>query len=70
MESWWRYCLGSCHLDDGEGDGKITLRWILGKSLYWWKVDRTDSALCLLTGFDDICLNLQVTIQRRLVLRD
>jgi hypothetical protein len=63
MEFWWRYCLGSCHLEDAERVGKITLRSILEMSLYWWEVDRAGSVLCQLTGFGDIDVNLQVTIQ-------
>jgi hypothetical protein len=63
MEFWWRYCLGNCHLEDGEGDGKITLRSIFEKSLYWREVDRAGPVLCPLSGFGDTGLNLQVTLQ-------
>jgi hypothetical protein len=37
---------------------KMTLRSILGKSLYWWDMYTAGSLLCPLTSFGDICLNL------------
>jgi hypothetical protein len=33
-EFWWRIML-KIHLEDLKGDGRITLRWILGKQDAW-----------------------------------
>jgi hypothetical protein len=46
-EFLWGNFLENDHLEHQEGDGKITLRWILGRH-----VDLTGLGTCAMVGFD------------------